>query len=138
VHAIVCVVATIATVIHLTFGCCLHASHVGQPDACHECADHGPDTHVSRDGHDHDANPPSDDGMHSDRAATGHDCDGCTCAAVTEDDTAASRTSSPDDSVSPFTTVPSPSWQADTARPRDRGGSPPPRDTHPLHERLLV
>lgn len=85
---VITLIATCATVIHLAFGCCLHAAHLdggccraghadGLGEAC--CDGHGDD--------EHDACPPDhgqprhEPGGVITATDVGHACDGCFCAA---------------------------------------------------------
>jgi hypothetical protein len=83
----------LATVMHFTFGCCLHASHFGGSDTCCTSAlvsDHGGDCGESHD-HDHDLTATTvpghdagatDGSCHAAAAASSCDCEGCTCVAI--------------------------------------------------------
>lgn len=81
-------VATVATVFHLAFGCCLHAAHLGGPACCR--VDERPDGHADGccddHGHDH-ARPDGHAAPDVTPAAVGHAgaeclCAGCTCTAI--------------------------------------------------------
>ena len=151
VRSLVGIITTIATVIHLTFGCCLHPCHFGghgdaatpsvglvTAEAC--CHDHLPDDVLIQ-----RATDPSGHGAEVDRITLSAseacaDCDachGCQCAAL---------------SAEP---LPIPSWSplasgilaavdgAAIANSQAKSGQPPP-DCHPrsgrpaLFERLLI
>jgi hypothetical protein len=83
----------IATVMHFTFGCCLHASHFGGSDTCCMSAlvsAHGGDCGEGHD-HDHDVAATTVAGhdahatsgpCQAHAAASTCDCDGCTCVAT--------------------------------------------------------
>ena len=114
-RALVSVVVMIATVIHFTCGCCLHASHACADD--HDCCA------------EHDAAPTGD---------AGHDCSGCTCAATVEgnpDDLPHPPALPP---MTAWVAEPRPTDGHCKGRPKDRGGPPLSTASHPLHERLLV
>lgn len=94
-------ITTLATVMHLAFGCCLHAAHfeaaavccsalhVARHDCDCDCADEHRHAHESAD------SPGSASGTGprvTDPDAAHHACDGCRCAATIE----AQRTSIPE------------------------------------------
>lgn len=151
VRAFVSLVATVATVMHLTFGCCLHAAHFGPAAACHGCPGHEGEADACcmdhEHGHEHESvaeagadevSPPGGLAVRAGTMAAGHDCTGCSCTASIEDDAAVRWPASAAPLVTAMADVGVSACVAGIDRARDRGGSPPPRDTHPLHERLLV
>jgi|694.fasta_scaffold41923_2 hypothetical protein len=115
VRSLVSIVVVIATVMHLTFGCCLHASHFCADD--HDCCA------------EHDAAPTGD---------SHHDCSGCTCAATVEGDLDDLPQSPALPLMKLWVTEPLPATGCGKGRPKDRGGPPLSHASHPLHERLLV
>ena len=98
-RSLVGIITTIATVIHFTFGCCLHPCHGGgrgecvshaiPAAACDECC------HDDHDRHEHDEAADEADGVSCDAADTSlvaalvsdscHSCQGCHCAATSTD-----------------------------------------------------
>ena len=98
-RSLVGIITTIATVIHFTFGCCLHPCHGGgrgecvshaiPAAACDECCH---DDHDDHDHHEHEEAAVEADGVSCDVAdfslvatliADGcHPCQGCHCAAT--------------------------------------------------------
>ena len=85
-------VTTLATVIHFTFGCCLHAPHVGITGDCCGTQAVGCGADADCDCHDHDPDltgaasachgrGPSASHPESCVAAASCPCDGCDCAA---------------------------------------------------------
>ena len=149
-RSLVGIITTVATVIHLTFGCCLHPCHFGghgdgltpsvglvTAEAC--CHDHLPDDVLSQ-----TATDPSGHTAEVDRATlfaseacTGCDaCHGCQCAAL-------SAEALPILSWAPLASgIQAAVDGAAIANALGRGGQPPP-DRHPrpgrpaLVERLL-
>jgi len=115
VRALVSVVVMIATVIHFTCGCCLHASHACADD--HDCCA------------EHDAVPTGD---------ASHDCSGCTCAATVEADAVDLLHFPALPPMALWLAEPLPADGHCKGRPKDRGGPPLSTASHPLHERLLV
>lgn len=95
-HSLVGIITTIATVIHLTFGCCLHPCHFGghgdaatpslglvTADAC--CHDHLPDdvlTHLATEPSGHGAEVAGVTLFASEACADCDACHGCQCAAL--------------------------------------------------------
>lgn len=92
-------ITTLATVMHLAFGCCLHATHVGAASECwpadalaaHECDgdhDHGCDHgHAGACVNAPVESPDAVAGTHPAMAGADvahHDCPGCRCMAMTE------------------------------------------------------
>lgn len=146
-RALVSVVATVATVIHLTFGCCLHAAHFGPAASCHDCGGHAGDADACCGEHEHESatvEAADDASLRGELAVSAasvnddHDCGGCTCAAATEDIAIARWVPAAAAMACECTTVAVPPRGAAAGHFRDRGGASPPRDAHPLHERLLV
>jgi len=94
VRPAISLITTLTTVIHFTFGCCLHASHFGGGDAC--CGSQAVPAHADAccNDHDHDrdstaaavachdSNPPVVF-CASSLATSDCGCDGCSCAATT-------------------------------------------------------
>lgn len=78
--------ATVATVFHLAFGCCLHAPHFCGPACCGSGA--MPDCHAVDCCDEHDHATPAEHAAHdADAAAAGRcgaecGCAGCTCSAT--------------------------------------------------------
>ena len=149
---------TLAVVIHFTFGCCLHASHFGGPDAC--CAgrrivgDQAPDDvdaccngreHGHEHAHDSTASaaecPDPDPGFahpESRIAAAGCGCEGCSCAATTLETGHEACGSTAVCWIGHVLDAPSPGLTSPRATPV---GEPPPGTSalrSPLFERLLV
>jgi hypothetical protein len=151
VRSLVGIITTVATVIHLTFGCCLHPCHFGghgdgttpsvglvTAEAC--CHDHLPDDVAIQPATDPSGLGAEVDGvmLSASEGCAGCDaCHGCQCAALSAE------------------ALPIPSWSslasgmlaavdgAAIANSLARGGQPPP-DRHPrpgrpaLFERLLI
>lgn len=90
-RSLVGIITTIATVIHFTFGCCLHPCHVGGRGDCMAHAIEAIECDACC--HDHEeAAPEPNDGqcilaefsLSATRAPVNcHDCEGCHCAAIT-------------------------------------------------------
>ena len=114
-HSLLNVVVMVATVMHFTCGCCLHASHACADD--HDCCA------------EHDAAPSGD---------ADHDCGGCTCVATVEADSADLPPFPALPPMAVWLPVPMPASGLVKGRPKDRGGPPLSTASHPLHERLLV
>lgn len=85
---VIACITTLATVIHLACGCCLHAAIIDDGAACCRAVaiDQETDDCCDEAGHE---NGPADDGPTA--AATGHRCDGCRCAAVIDAESVADR-----------------------------------------------
>lgn len=76
-------VATVATVFHLAFGCCLHAPHLGGPACCGTGA--MPDCHAADCCDEHDHATPAEHAAHdADAGQCGAECGcvDCSCAAT--------------------------------------------------------
>lgn len=92
-RGLISTITTIAAAIHFTFGCCLHlphaeaavgcCPHAATPARADGCSDDGSHEHgVAERGHD----AACESGVHRCPADdTGHDCDGCHCAATTDE-----------------------------------------------------
>jgi len=93
VHPAIALITTLATVIHFTFGCCLHASHfdgagdccpgdraIADLDSC--CEDHGHEQDLP--GVSADRGEPARTPAHGTTAGAASECEcaGCTCAAT--------------------------------------------------------
>ena len=137
--------ATVATLFHLAFGCCLHGPHLGGAACCGTkavaadhaedcCDDHDHVMHAEHVAHDAD---PADDG----RCTAECGCGGCTCTA-----TVAPKTKTPDlarpaavawavTSVAALVGLPT---TAATESPADHRCPIPTAAGSPLFERLLV
>ena len=153
---VVSLLVAFATVIHFTFGCCLHISHAGAGHTCGLGSSHAAEVqHAAQaqedcDCHGHDGD---DEGEHrhghrmkadegagiaSGHECDGHDCGGCHCVA---DTTAADQStdwrplaSSLDAALDARNLA-----AACAARwPTGDGDPPPMLHRHPLYERLLV
>lgn len=109
------VVVMVATVMHLSCGCCLHVPHACADDHA-GCAEH-------------DAAPTGD---------VDHDCGGCTCAATVEADSSDLLQFPSLPPMALWLAEPPPASRHGKDRPKDRGGPPLANASHPLHERLLV
>lgn len=151
-----------ATVIHFSFGCCLHASHA---QAGHDCgvdtahaaiahlSDEAPadeaeehcDCHGAEDddagGHHHDQRLKAAEGagVASKPERDGHDCGGCDCVA---DATAADQSGEwrpLDSGLDAALDARDLAAASFASRRASADGDPPPRpDRHSLYERLLV
>jgi hypothetical protein len=151
VRSLVGIITTIATVIHFTFGCCLHPCHFGghgegvtptvgsvAAEAC--CHDHLHDDEASRPDTDTSGHGAEVDGMTLSASEACADCDtchGCQCAALSVE-------ALPIPSWSPLASGMLAAVDGDAiASALARGGQPPPvrhpRTSRPaLFERLLI
>ena len=149
---VVSLLAAFATVIHFTFGCCLHLSHAGAGHTCGRVPSHAAEgRHAAQAQEDCDCHGHDDEGEHGQRMtadegtgiASGHDCDGhdcggCHCVA---DTTAADQSTDwrPLDSSLHAALDARNLAAACAARwPTGDGDPPPMLQRHPLSERLLV
>jgi hypothetical protein len=153
-RSFVSLLAAFATVMHLTCGCCLHATHAGGPSH----AEHGSDccgvaaVDVAEarggcecDGHacDADGGPVPDESVRRVVASVPegghHDCSGCDCVAdASENDVAASwrpLASGITAAIDARVILAAAGAAVPTA---DDGEPPVIPERHPLHERLLV
>jgi len=147
---VVSLLAAFATVIHFTFGCCLHGSHSGAghdgglasahaAEAPTDCDCHG---HEGDDegNHCHDRRVEAQEGtgLFSGPECDGHDCGGCDCVA---DATAADQSTDwrpLDSSLDAALDARDLAAACAAGRPTGDGDPPPLPERHSLYERLLV
>jgi hypothetical protein len=95
-RSLVAIVTTLATVVHLTIGCCLHVAHDDGVLSCHEEAHAVCGMGTCDAGHDHPEEPRGEaevsvpsaaDGLAGVRVRT-HCCDGCDCVATIQEHSA--------------------------------------------------
>jgi hypothetical protein len=135
VRPVIACITTLATVLHLAWGCCLHAAIIdGGATCCRPVATDRPaDDCCEEVGHDH---VPADDGPMA--AATGHRCEDCRCAAMIDAETVVGRLPASGAVAAAFAAGSIPRWQA--ARGPCGSVGPPVLSAlrPPLFERLSV
>ena len=144
-----------ATVIHFTFGCCLHISHAGAGHTCglgsshaaeaqhvaqaqEDCDCHGHDD--SEGEHRHGQRMKADEGagIASGPECDGHDCGGCDCVADASASNQGSNWWPLDSDLNADLDARDLATACAAGQPTGGGDPPPMPERHPLYERLLV
>jgi hypothetical protein len=156
IRIVVNLLVAFATVIHFTFGCCLHISHAGAGHTCglgsshaaevqhaaeaqEDCDCHGHDGDDEGE-HRHGHRMKADDGtgIAPGPECDGHDCGGCDCVANA---TAADQSTDwwpLDSNLDAVLDARDLEAACASARPTGGGDPPPMPQRHSLYERMLV
>lgn len=149
---VVSLLVAFATVIHFTFGCCLHISHAGAGHACGLVSSHAAEVqHAAQAQEDCDCHGHDDDGEHGQRTKAdegtgiaprpecdGHDCGGCDCVADASTSNHGTEWWPLDSNLDAVLDARDLAAACASARPTGGGDSPPMPQRHSLYERLLV
>ena len=148
---VVSLLAAFATVIHFTFGCCLHLSHAGAGPTCGIVSSHAAEVqHAAQAQGDCDCHG-NDEGEHGQRMKAdegtgiapghecdGHDCGGCHCVADASASNQGTVWQPLDSSLDAALDARALVAACAACWPTGDGDPPPMLQRHPLYERLLV